>query len=199
MLKSIAEEITVALASNDIIKTDEIEAYNYGFELLIPKVILYAAILTVSIITNTFLISVAFVVTLMCLRRYSGGFHCKTAETCLLISFLIYLLVLFGYEFAQYIPNLACGISSAISAIIILIFAPVEDTNRPLDEYEKKLYRLKSMIALTIILLAETIFLLFDIIGLSYITACSLTANAVLIILALGRCKDGKFFVEGNG
>ena len=54
MLKSIAEEITVALASNDIIKTDEMEAYTYGLELLIPKVILYAAILIVSLITDTF-------------------------------------------------------------------------------------------------------------------------------------------------
>lgn len=43
MLKSISEEITVALAANDIIKMDEMEAYNYGLELLIPKVILYAA------------------------------------------------------------------------------------------------------------------------------------------------------------
>lgn len=56
MLKSISEEITVALAANDIIKMDEMEAYNYGLELLIPKVILYAAILIVSLITNTFLI-----------------------------------------------------------------------------------------------------------------------------------------------
>lgn len=54
MLKSIAEEITVALASNDIIETDEMEAYSYGLELLIPKIILYAAILVVSLITDTF-------------------------------------------------------------------------------------------------------------------------------------------------
>lgn len=37
MLKSIAEEITVALAANDIIETKEMEAYTYGLELIIPN------------------------------------------------------------------------------------------------------------------------------------------------------------------
>lgn len=39
MLKSIAEEVTVLMAANNIIKTEEIEAYTYGLELIIPKVI----------------------------------------------------------------------------------------------------------------------------------------------------------------
>lgn len=190
MLKSIAEEITVALASNDIIKTEEMEAYTYGLELLIPKVILYAVIFVISLITNTFLASVTFVVLLMCLRRYTGGFHCKTAETCLLFSLLIYLLSLLGYEFVQNIPTIACGISSIISAVIVLIFAPVEDVNRPLDESEKVQYRQMAMITLTVILMLEMAALLFRFDTVSYLSACSLTANAVLIFLSkIGRCK----------
>lgn len=133
MLKSIAEEVTVLMAANNIIKTEEIEAYTYGLELIIPKVILYAVILVVSLITDTFLMSVAFVILLMCLRRYSGGFHCKTAEICLLVSFLMYLLAIFGYEFVSFIPNMVYGISTVLSSVIVLIFSPVEDKNRPLD------------------------------------------------------------------
>lgn len=190
MLKSIAEEITVALASNDIIKTDEMEAYTYGLELLIPKVILYAAILAVSLITNTFLVSVTFVVLLMCLRRYTGGFHCKTAETCLLVSFLVYLLALLGCGFVQNIPNIACGVSSIVSAVIVLIFAPVEDVNRPLDESEKVQYRQKALITLTVVLVVEMLALLIRFDTMSYLSAGSLTANAVLILLSrIGRCK----------
>lgn len=190
MLKSIAEEITVALASNDIIKTEEMEAYTYGLELLIPKVILYAVILVISLITNTFLASVSFVVLLMFLRRYTGGFHCKTAETCLLFSLLIYLLALLGYEFVQYIPNIACGISSFVSAVIVFVFAPVEDVNRPLDKSEKVQYRQKAMIALSVILSLEMIALFFRFDTISYLSACSLTVNAVLILLSqIRRCK----------
>lgn len=40
------------MAANNIIKTEEIEAYTYGLELIIPKVILYAVILVVSLITE---------------------------------------------------------------------------------------------------------------------------------------------------
>lgn len=139
MLKSIAEEVTVVMAANDIIKTEEMEAYTYGLELLIPKVILYVVILVVSLITDTFLMSVAFVILLMSLRRYSGGFHCKTAEICVIVSFLMYLLAIFGYEFVSFIPNMVYGVSTVLSSVIVLIFSPVEDKNRPLDETEKKL------------------------------------------------------------
>ncbi len=191
MLKSIAEEITIALTSNDIIKIDEMEAYRYGLELLIPKIILYAAILSISVITNTLLISVIFVLLFMSLRRYAGGFHCKTAETCLLVSLLIYLFMLLGFEFVQSIPTIAIGLSSAISGIIVLIFSPIEDVNRPLDKAEKPRYRLKAMISLTAILLIEVTATLSGFCFLSYISACSLTANAVLIILSNidRRCK----------
>ena len=190
MLKSIAEEVTVLMAANDIIKTEEIEAYTYGLELIIPKVILYAVILVVSLITDTFLMSVAFVILLMCLRRYSGGFHCKTAEICLLVSFLMYLLAIFGYEFVSFIPNMVYGISTVLSSVIVLIFSPVEDKNRPLDETEKKLYRQKAMIALSFILVLEFASLILEFRALSYLSACSLTANAVLILLSqTRRCK----------
>lgn len=190
MLKSIAEEVTVVMAANDIIKTEEMEAYTYGLELLIPKVILYAVILVVSLITDTFLMSVAFVILLMSLRRYSGGFHCKTAEICLLVSLLMYLLAIFGYEFVSFIPNMVYGVSTVLSSVIVLFFSPVEDKNRPLDETEKILYRQKAMIALSFILVLEFASLILEFRALSYLSACSLTANAVLILLSqMRRCK----------
>lgn len=190
MLKSIAEEVTVVMAANDIIKTEEMEAYTYGLELLIPKVILYVVILVVSLITDTFLMSVAFVILLMCLRRYSGGFHCKTAEICVIVSFLMYLLAIFGYEFVSFIPNMVYGVSTVLSSVIVLIFSPVEDKNRPLDETEKKLYRQKAMIALSFILVLEFASLILKFRALSYLSASSLTANAVLILLSqTRRCK----------
>ncbi len=199
MLKSIAEEVTVLMAANNIIKTEEIEAYTYGLELIIPKVILYAVILVVSLITDTFLMSVAFVILLMCLRRYSGGFHCKTAEICLLVSFLMYLLAIFGYEFVSFIPNMVYGISTVLSSVIVLIFSPVEDKNRPLDETEKVLYRQKAMIALCIIHALEFAALIFEFRALSYLSACSLTANAVLILISqIRRCKNEIIISESS-
>lgn len=134
--------------------------------------------------------SVAFVILLMCLRRYSGGVHCKTAEICLLVSFLMYLLAIFGYEFVSFIPNMVYGISTVLSSVIVLIFSPVEDKNRPLDETEKVLYRQKAMIALSFILILEFASLILEFRALSYLSACSLTANAVLILLSqTRRCK----------
>ena len=160
---------------------------------------LYAVILVVSLITDTFLMSVAFVILLMCLRRYSGVFHCKTAEICLLVSFLMYLLAIFGYEFVSFISNMVYGISTVLSSVIVLIFSPVEDKNRPLDETEKVLYRQKAMIALCIILALEFAALIFEFRALSYLSACSLTANAVLILISqIRRCKNEIIISESS-
>lgn len=199
MLKDIADDVTVALAANDIISIDEMDAYRYGLELLIPKAILYAAILIISLITNTFILSVLFVTMFMGVRRYSGGFHCQTAEMCLCISFLIYLLVIFGFNFSSEVYIDVYCVSSVVSAITIIIFSPVEDKNRPLDDVEKKQYRLKSLIATGLVSITFALSFYFKIIMLSYISACSLTANAVLIILAVGRCKYEKFNIKSCG
>lgn len=199
MLKELADDAAVALASNGIISIDDMDAYRYGLELLIPKMILYAVILIISIITNTFILSALFVVMFMGVRRYSGGFHCHTAEMCLCVSLLIYLLVIFGFSFLtkDYID--VYGILSVASAIIIIIFSPVEDKNRPLDDVEKKQYRLKSLIATGLVSIIFAMSLFFEINILSYISACSLTANAVLIILAVGRCTYEKLNIKSCG
>lgn len=197
MLKELADDVAVALAAKDIISIDELDAYRYGLELLIPKVILYVAILIVSFITNSFILSVLFVVMFMGIRRYAGGFHCQTAEMCLCISFLIYLLVVFFFSSEVYVG--VYGVSSVVSTITIMIFAPVEDKNRPLDDIEKKQYRLKSLISTGLVFLVSALAIFFELNMLSHISACSLTANAVLIILAVGRCKFEKVNIKSGG
>lgn len=199
MLKELADDVSVELAANGIISIDDMDAYRYGLELLIPKVILYAVILIISLITNTFILSALFVVMFMAVRRYSGGFHCQTAEMCLCISLLIYLLVIFGFNFSSKVYIDAYGIFSVVSAIIIIIFSPVEDKNRPLDDVEKKQYRLKSLIATGVVTIIFAMSSFFKINMLSYISACSLTANAVLIILAVGRCAYEKLNIKSCG
>lgn len=94
MFKTLADESAHLLISHKIIDEENREAYTYGLELFFEKAFLYALISIIAILTNTLLFSIVFIVTYKALRQYTGGFHCKTAEMCLVISILIYLLVL---------------------------------------------------------------------------------------------------------
>lgn len=94
MLQILAKKITASLVLNKIISTDDMEAYTYGLELLIPKLVLYLLVFILAALTKTVVVSLLFVVMYMSLRKYTGGFHCKTAERCLCVSLLIHILMI---------------------------------------------------------------------------------------------------------
>lgn len=99
MFKILADESALLLISHKIIDEENRDAYTYGLELFFEKAFLYAIIFIIAIFTKTILFSIAFIVTYKALRQYTGGFHCKTAEMCLVISILIYLIALLIFLF----------------------------------------------------------------------------------------------------
>lgn len=137
MFKTLADESAHLLISHKIIDEENREAYTYGLELFFEKAFLYALISIIAILTNTLLFSIVFIVTYKALRQYTGGFHCKTAEMCLVISILIYLLALVIFLVNYHTFEFILAISTIVSSIVILVFSPIESKNRPLDVDEK--------------------------------------------------------------
>lgn len=198
MFERLADDITLLLVNHNIISNDDRENYIYGLELLLPKVALYLTIFIIAIVSKTILASTLFILMYMGLRRYTGGFHCKTAEMCLLFSILIYLIMIFLYLFNQIEIRYGLMITSIISLIIILIFSPVENKNRPLDSVEKNKYRVKAIIIAIIILTVTITTFLFKVNQIFFSASWSLTADAVLIILNLRRKNNEESSVENN-
>lgn len=199
MFKNLADDAAILLITHHIVSEEKREAYTYGFELLFEKLFFYGIILIIALLTKTLIFSVLFVFSYKMLRQYTGGFHCKTAEVCLVVSVLIYLLVLLLYMLNFDLAEFILSISAMVSLIIIFLFSPRESKNRPLENEEKKKYRTLSIIIATATAIIAVIFYRLNISLLFYSTSCSLTADAVLIILSLGRCKNEEDTVEGFG
>lgn len=199
MFKNLADDAAIMLITHHIIPEDKRAAYTYGFELLFEKLFFYGIILIIALLTKTLIFSILFMFSYKMLRQYTGGFHCKTAEVCLVVSVLIYLLALLLYLLNFDSTKFVLAIGTIVSFIIIFLFSPRESKNRPLECEEKKKYRIFSIIVGAVTAIIAAISYKLNISLIFYSTSCSLTADAVLIILSLGRCKNEEDSVEGFG
>lgn len=198
MLQILAKKITASLVLNKIISPDDMEAYTYGLELLIPKLVLYLLVFILAALTKTVVVSLLFVVMYMSLRKYTGGFHCKTAERCLCVSLLIHILMITVYYLSISTTDFILLALSAVSSVVIVRFSPIENENRPLDNGEKHKYKVKSILFMVVILILMVASILLHISQLFYSSVCSLTADAVLIILSLRRKNYEKGNIKGD-
>lgn len=190
MFKNCADKLSLVLASNKIISYDNFEAYSYGIELFLFKGTFFLIALIISLLTNTFIISAIFIISYTLIREYSGGYHCKTAEMCLLVSIFIYLILLMLCKLNLPQIENALFIFSLLSIVPIIIFSPVENINKPLTESEKKKFKVVAII-IGLTLLAAVLLTYF--LGINYIfysISYALTADAVLIILSKRRKKN---------
>ncbi len=198
MFKQWAKDISLMLIANNIITFENRDAYSYGIELFLFKASLYIIVTVIALITNTLIPSVTFVVSYMLLRQYSGGYHCKTAETCMIVSIFMYLIFLLLYKLDYDNVKIFFLISSFISLLPITIFSPVENINNPLTIKEKNKYHIIAIIIAVILTAIMLIGYFVNINDIFYATSYALTADAVLIILGLRRSKNEEVCNESD-
>ncbi len=190
MFKKIADEITILLITHNVVLEEKREAYTYGLELFFEKLFFYGIIFIIALFTQTLAFSTLFIFLYKMLRQYTGGFHCKTAENCLVVSVMIYLIILLLYKLNLNLIEFALIMGTFISIIIVFIFSPRESKNRPLENEEKIRYRVRSIVIAVITALIAAVSYRINISTIFYSASCSLTADAVLIILSLRRCEN---------
>lgn len=199
MFRKISESIAGLLVANDIVSDENRDAYIYGLELLFPQIVFYIGILVISLFTKTILLSLLFIITYKALRQYTGVFHCKGAEVCLVVSILIYAILVSLFYFRSVMVDMVLIAASVMALIIIFRFSPIEDKNKPLDDIEKSKYR-KLSIAITIMaVLSIIISFSLNLREIFYAVAWSLSADAVLILLTLRRCKNEENNIKDSG
>lgn len=198
MFKQWAKDISLMLVANNIITFKNRDAYSYGIELFLFKTSLYIIVAIIALVTNTLIPSAIFVVSYTLLRQYNGGYHCKTAEMCMIVSVFMYLIFLLLYKLDYGNTKKLFLISSCISLLPIAEFSPVENVNNPLTVKEKKKYHIIS-IAIAIVLVGIMILgYIFNINNIFYAVSYALTADAVLIILGLRRNKNEETYNESD-
>ena len=134
------KKITEFLIKTNIITTDEVELYQYGFDLTVKKVIHVLVILLIGHIGGHFLGMVSFLIAYICLREYAGGYHARTTKGCYCCTVIVTLAVLAMLFIFRQLNDGGICICMLISGIVIWRQAPQETPSKPLSEIEKALY-----------------------------------------------------------
>lgn len=151
MLGRIADSITVLFLKKNIINEDELPVYQYGMQVLICNIAGMLTVLIVGILISRLVESIIFITIYATLRIYTGGYHARTPLVCNIVFLGTYLVTVMLE--ALKVNNSVVWIMYLLSCLIILRFSPIENVNKELDEKDKEIYRNKSLIISTLLLM----------------------------------------------
>lgn len=183
----IVDRLVVKLIQDGTIVEEDKEIYEYGFHQGIIMLVNIICTLLIGIVMKMFLEVILFMCSYMPIRTNAGGFHAKTQLRCFIYSnfFVVINLVASRILTGHSILLLIMGI---LAATVIILLAPVEDQNKPLDKKEVEVYGRKARIILICEIIVAGIFKLF-----SFDTGVSVIIVAVFslsVFLVMGYIKN---------
>ena len=149
MFEKASEAVTRKLQENNTIDEEQYEICRYGLQQGFTIILNIVTTFIIGMIMKGLLYAVVFMILYIPLRSNAGGYHAKTAIRCYLYSILLMIAVLLAIKHIT-IPSFICIIIFTISIAVICILAPIEDSNKPLDEIEVKVYHKRTLIILAI-------------------------------------------------
>jgi accessory gene regulator B len=143
MMRSIPETLTERLMEWQIVKDEDRELYTYGFRQGAVLIFNLIIIIAAGLLFNMLWQSLVFTAAYAGLRTSAGGYHARTQRDCNILSVFLIIAVLCALKWIPW-SGAACLIAVAVARITVLVLAPVEDENKPLDETETVVYRKRS-------------------------------------------------------
>ncbi len=161
---------------------DEKEIIRFGTERIITMIIGVIVVLVSSVFLHETLRAILFIVCILPLRQYAGGFHFNNKYICTIVSVTLLLISLIVMKQMYMSSYVAVGIYMLFSMIIVFL-APVGNTNRELSVNETVVFGNR---AKTIWLIETTVFIVLWTAG-SYqwyiIMLLSVVITGVLVLL----------------
>lgn len=188
MFAKTADTITKKLQENNSISSEQYEICRFGFQQGLSILLNAVTVIVIGAVMKELWQAVLFMALYAPLRSYAGGYHARTATRCYVYSILLMIAVLLAMKYL-FIPTFICIIALVISCAVILILAPVEDANKPLDDIEQAVYKKRTYV---ITVLETIIFFIALFFGVKQIILCDMWVMVMMSsILLAGKCKNG--------
>lgn len=185
-MTDLSTKLVDLIAENGTIDPKDKELYSYGLH---QGLIIISNMITTIIIGAVLGViweSIFFMMAYIPLRTFAGGYHSKTQMRCYLFSIVFTSVTLGIIRFIKWSNIINFGMA-IVACVIIFTLAPVEDSNKPLDQIEIVMYKRRTRA----VLFAEfSILLLTIIFSLRQIPICiTVSLVALSIMLILGKIK----------
>ena len=127
--------------------------------------------------------SLVFVVCLMLIRSYSGGYHSNSPLRCYLISVIAVIIALGSIKLSVW--NVYSSVLlMVISNTILLLYAPIGHRNKPLDDIETLVYKRRLRWVLVVITVIFVTLLLNKQLSLVFAISSTVLLSAVTLFIA---------------
>ena len=172
MLNKGAVRLANRLLTKGIISEDYFDIYVYGFELLISSLLSTSIILLIGIILRRFFQTIAFLITFSLLRSFTGGYHANSYWFCSIVTLSIFGSALLFSELVN-INLFAYMILAVVGFTLLFVFAPIENPNKKLTLFQKRKFKIISLI----------VFVVFVLIGIFLKSFFDQVSNVIFFVL----------------
>lgn len=134
--------------------------------------------------------SLVFVVCLMLIRSYSGGYHSNSPLRCYLISVIAVTIALGSIKLSVW--NVYSSVLlMVISNTILLLYAPIGHRNKPLDDIETLVYKRRLRWILMVVAVINMIFMYSNQMTLAFAGTLAVILSAMMLLVPLQFIIDG--------
>lgn len=188
-MNNIINWLLMHMISEECIQKEEKDIYQFGIECLLLKSIHYISYLVIAFFLHSIINLMITASIFVPLRNTSGGYHAKTRIGCYIFSCFMVIAICMIDKI--YFPMWIYFAEGIVANATILLWAPIENDNRTLEEFEKHKFHNR---AIFLVLISDVIifFLMAD--GNSRIAGCLLHGIMVAATLLL----MGKYKVQNN-
>lgn len=177
--------ITDFLYAKGNIKKSEKEIYHYGYMLVLDGLLDTILLLIYGFLIHKFMPTVLFVLVFTTVRMFSGGYHARSRWQCILTTFISCFM---SIEFSEVITGLfdrkiCLVIGLVICYVIFILFAPIENPNKTLDEDDIQNNKIKSLVLLSLYAIIIAITSQYNVI---YSNVIFITLVEVTLFMILG-------------
>lgn len=148
-MEMISKQLANWLIAKKVIAMEEKEIYEYGIFQLLMNTIDTFSVFLLALLFHEVPATCCYLIAFCMLRKYAGGYHAKTVPGCYFITLASVLCMLIMIKIMN-IPMIVQLIAWLISSVVIILFVPMQNMSKKLDEVEKLVYRNRAIITWTI-------------------------------------------------
>ncbi|WP_460644146.1 accessory gene regulator ArgB-like protein [Lacrimispora brassicae] len=151
MLQELSLHIADNLIQTHNIDKSEKDIYVFGLETMLMYAVNFISTLIIAVLMKQVGECLMLMFLFMPLRSNAGGYHASTPLRCYLLSNSVVALALMSIRYLSGYTHIGVGVLLlSVASIVVMILAPVENENKPLDPKERKVYGRRARITLMI-------------------------------------------------
>ena len=145
MFNIISKYISSKMIKKKLITEKNLSVCEYAMEVIMLNSLLLLILLSISLLLGQGLFFVCYIIFFVPLRMFSGGYHSKRSEVCLVLSVTLYMvgIVFVNIDTAIFVNKIII-ILALICSLFMFEYAPVVNPGRPLSS--SRITKIRSMV-----------------------------------------------------